>query len=136
MPVQPISIEIRYRNIIVKYRFNYLFYKSITLHFDLAVLGSYHMACSNSDFRFDAGKSRSAEDDMSDIHGLGYYPSFGCGIFWALAFRRFKAITLPRIKSPPIQNRQVAGSSRNTIPTMAVKITSLDMNTPPSHPLQ
>jgi hypothetical protein len=49
---------------------------------------------------------------------------------------RLRATTLPRIKRPPVQNRQVAGSLRNTIPTTAVKMTSLDMNTPPSQPRQ
>ena len=58
------------------------------------------------------------------------------GTFFSLAFNRFKATTLPKIISPPVQKRQVAGSPRKVMPTMAVKITSLDINTPPSHPLQ
>jgi len=33
------NVEIRYRNIIVRYKSNYLFYKSITLHAGLAVSG-------------------------------------------------------------------------------------------------
>lgn len=78
MPVRSINIGIRYRNILVKYRLNYLFYKSITLHSGLAVPGSYHTACSNLDFRFwieafrfeTEKKESRGEDDIPAVHGL------------------------------------------------------------------
>jgi hypothetical protein len=53
-----------------------------------------------------------------------------------LVLNRFIAIPLVRIKRLPAQKRQVAGSPRKTMPTTAVKTTSLDMKTPPSQPLQ
>ncbi len=62
------------------------------------------------------------------VQGISIYP------WWA--FNRLRATTLTKISPPPIQKRQLVGSSKNRIPTRAVKITSLDMNTPPSQPRQ
>jgi hypothetical protein len=58
------------------------------------------------------------------------------GSYFAAVLKRFSATTLLKINSPPNQKRRVAGSPRKTMPTMAVKITSLDMNMPPSQPRQ